>query len=54
MSRKNATSNFPQSATGTGPPPLRGRATAAGGELHQSAGGKHPALTTNQGTRTFR
>ena len=23
--------------------------TAAGGELHQAAGGKHPDLTTNQG-----
>jgi catalase len=28
----------------------KGRDVAAGGELHQDAGGEHPALTTNQGT----
>ena len=27
----------------------REKGLAAGGELHQIAGGEHPALTTNQG-----
>ena len=32
-----------------GPAPYGGSQRAAGGELHQTAGGEHPALTTNQG-----
>ena len=33
--------------------PNRDTQVAAGGELHQIAGGKHPALTTNQGVALF-
>ncbi|MET0517400.1 MAG: catalase, partial [Burkholderiaceae bacterium] len=32
------------------PGPLPGETTGTGGELHQSAGGEHRPLTTNQGT----
>jgi catalase len=43
MSKKKTHSNS------EGPAPSRDSQLAAGGELHQIAGGEHPALTTNQG-----
>jgi catalase len=43
MSKKSST-NEPKKAA-----PSKQAAPAAGGELHQSAGGMHPELTTNQG-----
>ncbi|WP_414150726.1 hypothetical protein ACIZ62_17045 [Acetobacterium carbinolicum] len=43
MSKKSST-NEPKKAA-----PSKQAAPAAGGELHQSGGGMHPELTTNQG-----
>jgi len=46
---KKTTSNSGKRKRGKGKAPEGDSQWAAGGELHQSAGGKHPALTTNQG-----
>jgi catalase len=49
MSKEKTTSNSRKRKPGKGPAPNAASRLAAGGELHQIAGGKHPALTTNQG-----
>jgi catalase len=49
MSEKKTTGHSGKSQQGKGPAPTRDSQPAAGGELHQVAGGEHPALTTNQG-----
>jgi catalase len=46
---KKPTSNSGKLQHKKRPAPNRGAQPVAGGELHQIAGGKHPALTTNQG-----
>ncbi|MEO8922744.1 MAG: catalase [Caldimonas sp.] len=48
MSKK--TKKAPASARVTSSTPFAGTELAPGGELHQTAGGDHPPLTTNQGT----
>jgi catalase len=49
MSKKKTPSNSGKRKRGKGSVPNRDSQLAAGGELHQVAGGDHPALTTNQG-----
>ncbi len=49
MSKKETTSNSGKSKQEKGSVPYGDSQLAAGGELHQIAGGEHPALTTNQG-----
>jgi len=49
MSKKETTSNSGKRKQEKGSAPNGDAQLAAGGELHQIAGGKHPALTTNQG-----
>jgi catalase len=49
MSKKKTTSNSGKRKQEKGSTPNGDSQLAAGGELHQIAGGKHPALTTNQG-----
>jgi catalase len=49
MSKKTTTSNFGKRKQEKGSVPHGDSQVAAGGELHQIAGKKHPALTTNQG-----
>ena len=50
MSKAKTTSKFTKRKQehGSAPPKVEAQ-VAAGGELHQVAGGEHPALTTNQG-----
>jgi Catalase len=48
--RKKVTDNPSEKRTRQkGSTPTRDTQQAAGGELHQVAGGEHPVLTTNQG-----
>src|SRR5450756_1376877 len=49
MSKKGTTSNSGKRKQEKGPAPTEDSQVAATGELHQIAGGEHPALTTNQG-----
>ena len=49
MNKEKTTSNFRKRAQEKVPAPSRDFQRAVGGELHQTAGGEHPALTTNQG-----
>jgi len=49
MSKENKTSNPGKRKRKTATAPNGNPQMAIGGELHQIAGGKHPALTTNQG-----
>ena len=49
MSNKKPTSNFEKQKPEKNAIPNVNAHVAAGGELHQIAGGEHPALTTNQG-----
>jgi catalase len=49
MSTKKTTSNSGKRKQEKGSAPNGASQLAAGGELHQIAGGEHPALTTNQG-----
>jgi len=49
MSNAKTTGNSGKSKPEKGPTPAKDTHQAAGGELHQVAGGGHPALTTNQG-----
>ncbi len=49
MSKEKATSNSRRRKQEKGSAPNADTRLAAGGELHQIAGGAHPALTTNQG-----
>jgi catalase len=49
MSKKKATSDSGKRKHGKGSAPNGDSQLPAGGELHQIAGGEHPALTTNQG-----
>ena len=49
MSREKATSKSGKQKKAKGSGPNADTRRAAGGELHQIAGGGHPALTTNQG-----
>jgi catalase len=49
MSEKKASGHSGKDKQEKGPAPNKGSQSAAGGELHQVAGGEHPALTTNQG-----
>jgi catalase len=49
MMSKNMTSNSRKRKQEEGSAPNEDSQVAAGGELHQIAGGEHPALTTNQG-----
>jgi len=49
MSNKKTTSNSGKRKPEKGSTPNGDSQLAAGGELHQIAGGEHPALTTNQG-----
>ena len=50
MSRKETTANSRKRKQEKGSARNRDTQLAVGGELHQIAGGEHPALTTNQGT----
>jgi len=49
MSKTNTTGNSGKRKPEKGSTPAKGTHQAAGGELHQVAGGGHAALTTNQG-----
>src|SRR5450830_341249 len=49
MNSNKTTSNSEKRQQGKGSAPNGDSQLAAGGELHQIAGGEHPALTTNQG-----
>src|SRR5512141_1208949 len=49
MPKKKTASDSGPHKQDKGPPPGGDSQRAAGGELHQIAGGTHPALTTNQG-----
>src|SRR5450631_3863896 len=49
MNKKKTTSNTKNRQQETGSAPYGDARLAAGGELHQIAGGAHPMLTTNQG-----
>ena len=49
MSKEKAKGNSGKRTLKNGSAPNGGSRPAAGGELHQIAGGEHPALTTNQG-----
>ncbi|MBW8369470.1 MAG: catalase [Thiobacillus sp.] len=49
MSKAKTTGNSGKRKPEKGSTPAKGTHQAAGGELHQVAGGGHPALTTNQG-----
>ena len=49
MDRKETTRSSGKRKPTTGSAATGGSRLAAGGELHQMAGGEHPALTTNQG-----
>jgi catalase len=49
MSKQKTINNSGNRKQEKGMVPDRNSGLAAGGELHQSAGGAHPALTTNQG-----
>ncbi|MFZ3173849.1 MAG: catalase [Thiobacillus sp.] len=49
MSKAKTTDNSGKRKPGKGSTPAKDTHQAAGGELHQVAGGGHPALTTNQG-----
>ena len=49
MSKEKTTSNPGKQKQGKGSTSNRGAQVAAGGELHQIAGGEHPPLTTDQG-----
>ena len=49
MSKKRKTSNSGIRKQEKGSAPNEDSQRAAGGELHQTSGGEHPALTTNQG-----
>jgi catalase len=49
MSKKMTTINSGKRKQGRGSTLVGNSQLAAGGERHQIAGGKHPALTTNQG-----
>jgi catalase len=49
MSKDKTTGDSEKRKQEKGLVPQRGFQPAAGGELHQIAGGKHPALTTNEG-----
>ncbi len=49
MSNKKPTSNSGKRKQENGSVPYGDSQLAAGGELHQIAGGEHPVLTTNQG-----
>ena len=49
MSKEKTASNSRKRKEKKGLPPYRDSQPAAGGELHQIAGGEHPALTTSQG-----
>jgi catalase len=54
MSKEKTTHYSGKHKQEKGSPPYGAEHLAAGGELHQLAGGEHPALTTNQGCRTCR
>jgi catalase len=49
MNKEDITSNSGKITKKKGPSPNEDSQVAVGGELHQIAGGQHPALTTNQG-----
>ena len=49
MSKEKTTSNYGKRKQEKGSVPNSDSQPAAGGELHQIAGGKHPELTTNEG-----
>jgi len=49
MRRKNTNAKFGKGKLENGKTSAEDVRMAAGGELHQTAGGEHPALTTNQG-----
>ncbi len=49
MSKAKTTGHSGKGKQEKGSTPAKGAHRAAGGELHQVAGGEHPALTTNQG-----
>src|SRR5665811_121001 len=49
MNKEKTPSNSGKGKLGKGSAPYGDSQLAAGGELHQIAGGEHPALTTNQG-----
>jgi catalase len=49
MSKKRTTSSSGKRKQEKGSAPSGDSQLAVGGELHQIAGGEHPALTTNQG-----
>ncbi len=49
MSKKKTARHPGKGKQEKGSTPTRGAQLAVGGELHQIAGGEHPALTTNQG-----
>jgi catalase len=49
MSKAKTTGNSGKRKPEDGSTPAKGTHQAAGGELHQTASGEHPALTTNQG-----
>jgi catalase len=49
MSKAKTTTHSSKSKRGPNAPPKGESIPAAGGELHQIAGGEHPPLTTNQG-----
>jgi len=49
MNKKKTTSNSGKRKPEKGSTPNKDSYPASGGELHQIAGGEHPALTTNQG-----
>ncbi|HWR78190.1 MAG TPA: catalase [Thiobacillus sp.] len=49
MSKAKTTRHSGKGKQEKGSTPAKGAHLAAGGELHQVAGGEHPALTTNQG-----
>ncbi len=49
MSKEKSTGDSEKRSQKKGSAPSGDALLAAGGELHQIAGGEHPALTTNQG-----
>jgi len=49
MSKEKTPSNSGKDNPAKGSAPYGDSKLAAGGELHQTAGGEHPSLTTNQG-----
>ena len=51
MKSNETKSNYENRKQEEGSPVYGDAELAAGGEMHQRAGGEHPALTTNQGVR---